>query len=137
MARRVLRVASIGVAGGAGFGVAFGAWYMLNAIESWVGPPPRMAGLLAGWAVIVWLVSVLVAGFAIWSWRAPFKTAAIGMTIAGAITGYWAIIYFGHDQAMFVACAVVTMIVLGSTAAAVALSARRAGAASRHLPPTP
>jgi len=122
MARRLLRVASIALAGGAGFGVLFGAFFMLKAIESWNGPPPSMAGLLAGWAVIVWAVSGLVAGFAIWSWRARFKPAAIGLTIAAAISGYWAILYFGHDQAAFVAFAVVTVIVLTSTAAAAVVS---------------
>jgi hypothetical protein len=129
MAGHLLRVASIGVAGGAAFGVVFGAWYMLKAVESWNGPPPKMAGLLAAWAVVVWAVSVFVAGFAIWSWRARFKQAAIGMTIAGALSGYWAIVAFGHDQAMFVACVVVTLILLVSTAAAVVVSKRRAGAA--------
>jgi len=118
VARGLLRVASIGVAGGAVFGVGFGGFYMLKAIESWNGP--GMAGLLAGWAVIVWAISGLVAGFAIWSWRARFKPAAIGMTIAGVISGYWAIQYLGRDLAPWpsIALGLVAVIVLTSVAAA-------------------
>lgn len=120
MARRFLRVASIALAGVAGFGFLLGGFFMLMAIETWNGP--GMAGILAWFALIVWAVSALVARFAIWSGRARFKSAAISLTVAGTIAGYGAIIYFGHDQAVFVALAVVTVIILMSITAAVAIS---------------
>jgi hypothetical protein len=129
MARRLLRIASIGLAGGAGFGVLFGAFYMFQAIKSWNGP--GMAGLLAGWALVVWTISGVVAGFARWSWRAPFEQALTGLTIAGAISGYWAILYLGHDLTPLpsIGFGLVTVIVLSSAAAACAafLRERRIG----------
>jgi hypothetical protein len=132
--RGLLRVASIGLAGGASFGVVFGGFYMLKAIESWNGP--RMAGLLAGWAVIVWAISGLVAGFAIWSWRARFKPAAIGMAIAGVISAYWAIQYLGHDLTPWpsIALGLVAVIVLTSVAAACTVSLRERRIGDRGQP---
>jgi hypothetical protein len=129
MARRLLRIASIGVAGGAGFGVLFGAFYLFQAIKSWNSP--GLSGLVAGWAVVVWTISAVVAGFAKWSWRAPFKQALIGLTIAGAISGYWAILYLGHDLTPWpsIGFGLVTVIVLSSAAVACAafLRQRRIG----------
>lgn len=130
MARRLLRVASVAVVGGALVGVIVGAGYMANAIQQILNGAD-MAGLLAGWAIVVIAISGVLAGFATWSWQAPFKPATIGLTVAGAVIGYWAIIYRGHDQTMFVACGVVSVIVLGFTATALVVSEICAGGSQR------
>jgi hypothetical protein len=118
MARRVLRIASLGVAGGSGFGFLLGAFYFVQAIRSWNGP--GMSGLLAGWAVVVWAICGAAAWFASWSWRASFRHAAMALIIAGAITGYWAIVSLGHDLTpwLSIALGLVTVTILGSVAAA-------------------
>jgi len=123
MARRLLRLASVALAGGAVFGAIVGAEYMLYAIAPRNGPGD-LVGLLAAWALVIWGTSGLVAGLAVWTWRAGFRTAVIVNGVAGVVIGYWASLDFGHDGMIFPGAAVVAVAVLVSTASALAVSRR-------------
>jgi hypothetical protein len=113
--RRILRIASAGLALGAAYGVVLGSAYLVISIQ---GTGNAYLGLLAGWALIVLAISAGVATFAYWTWRTAFKQAAIGLALAGVIVGSWALLYVGHDDRTSIACGMVSGVVLGSTAMA-------------------
>ncbi len=130
MARRVLRVASVALAGGAGVGMLFGGVYMWHAIDSW--GRPGMSGLLAGWAAIVWIASAGVAALGWWTYGTTFKKAAIALTSAGSVALYLAVLYLGHDFTPWpsIAFGTVSVLVLTPTVAADLLSRREARTSS-------
>jgi hypothetical protein len=122
MARRVLRAASVALACGGAVGILFGGVYMWHAIEGW--NRPGMSGLLAGWALIVWIASAGVAALASWTWRTTFKKAVIALTSAGSFALYLAALYLGHDFTPWtsVAFGTLSVLVLTPTAGAYVLS---------------
>ena len=87
-----------------------------------------MYGLLAGWAVIVWIVSAGVVALAAWTWRTTFKKAAIALASAGLVALYLAALYLGHDFTPWtsVALGTVSVLLLTPTAVAYLLSRREA-----------
>jgi hypothetical protein len=125
-ARRVLRSVSVALACGAAVGILFGGVYMRYAIEGW--HRNSMSGLVAAWAVIVWIGSATVAGVAAWTWRTTFNKAANALAAAGLLGLYTAAQYLGHDFTPWpsVAIGTVSVLVLTLTAAAYVLSRREA-----------
>jgi hypothetical protein len=120
LARKLLRIGSLGLAAGAAFGVLFGGFHIVKAFE--VSGYPFSSGLLVGWGIVVWGISAIVAVVAVWTWRARFKPAAIALTIAGLISGDWARLYLGSGQPLVgVPLTLVTAAILPPTAAAIAL----------------
>lgn len=108
---------------------------MFQAIRSWNGPG-GYAGIIAVWAIILWAISGFVARFAVWTWNATFGRAAIGLTIAGAISAYLAITYLGHDFTSwtFIGFGFAAAIVLTFTVAACVASLRERFVRDRATP---
>jgi hypothetical protein len=130
MARRVLRAASVALAGGGSVGILLGGVYMWHAIEGW--NQPGMSGLLAGWAFIVCIASAGVVALALGTWRTTFNKAAIALAAAGSVALYLAALYLGHDFTPWpsVAFGTVSVLVLAPTATAYLLSRREARSSS-------
>jgi CHASE2 domain-containing sensor protein len=131
MARPLLRTASVALAAGGLFGLIFGGVFMWQALGA--RNQPGMSGIVAGWAIFIWLVSAAVTGLAAWTWRTTFKKAAITLTCAGYVGLYWAGLYLGHDFTPWptIALGIVSVLVLVPTAAAFVLHRREARARRR------
>jgi hypothetical protein len=130
VARRLLRIASIGLASAAAFGLVFGGFLMMESIESW-NRPGEGAAFLAYGAIVVWFLSGVVGRTALWSWHAPFNRAAVGLAIAGTMIGYLATLNYGDALTPWttVALGLPAAMTLASAAAAVAVH-RRVGLTS-------
>jgi hypothetical protein len=116
--RQLLRIASSALIAGAGYGTGLGIWYLINALRGW-GLTGGWAGVLAAWALVVLGISAAIGAFGVWTWRIAFKKAAIGLTAAGTVIAYWAVIASGHDDLTSLVCGVVAAFVLALTALAV------------------
>jgi hypothetical protein len=130
MARRVLRGASLALAGGGATGILLGGVYAWYGLQGW--NRPGLSGLLAGWAVVVWIASAGVIALASWTWRTTFKNAAVVLTLAGLEALYLAAQYLGHDFTPWpsIAFGAVSALVLTPTAAACVLFRRETGSSS-------
>ena len=119
MARRLLRVASIGMATGAVVGLVLGAIYVWNGMLE-VLSPGSLSGLVVAWGVVVWVISAAVARLGWWTWRASFVAAGRTLAIAGVVGLYWAVQAVGHDFSPWTSLAIgaVSLLVLGTTAVA-------------------
>ena len=117
MERRLLRIASSALLAGAGYGAGLAMWYFINAIRG-LGLTGGWAGVLAAWALAVLGISAAIGAFGIWTWRTEFKKAAVGLTVAGTVIAYWAVIFSGHDEVTSLVCGVVAAVVLALTALA-------------------
>jgi hypothetical protein len=126
MARRVLRAASASLALGAVVGMLFGGVYMAYALDGW--HRNSLSGLVAVWAVVVWIASATVAGVAAWTWRTTSNKATKALAAAGLLGLYTAAQYLGHDftPGPSVAIGAVSVLVLTLTAAAYVLARREA-----------
>lgn len=116
MERRLLRVASVVVLAGAGCGFVLGTGYLVQAFHGIGGR--GYPGVLAAWALAVLAISASIVAFAAWTWRTAFNRAAVSLTGAALVFGYWALIYSGHDNATSIACGLVSALVLVVTAVA-------------------
>lgn len=131
MARRLLRAASVALAGGGASGILLGGVYMWNGLQGW--SRPGMSGLLVGWAVFVLIAGAAVIALASWTWRTTFKKAATVLALAGLEGLYLAAQYLGHDFTPWTSLAfgAVSALVLTLTAAACVLVWRETSSSSR------